>query len=181
MSIQDAIAGRQRRAVNRAGWFSLLRRIILIALIVYLVFTQAFLVTQNHGQDMFPALKDGDLCIVFRTGLMTLAGERLKSRDIIVYRQDGQRRIGRVAAVAGDIVMITEEGYFSVNGVGQTGGTVFPTYPRDGVSYPLKVHANEVFVLSDYRTEAADSRDTGTIPMENVEGKVISILRRRGL
>ncbi len=181
MSIQDEIIQRRRRAFEREGWLVLFGRIALIALIAYLVFTQAFLLTQNHGQNMFPALKDGDLCIVYRTGLMALTGEKLKSGDIVAYTRDGQRLIGRVAAAAGDIVMITQDGDLSVNGVRQTGEIVFPTYPRDGASYPLKVPEGELFVLGDYRTQAKDSRDTGTVPVKSVEGKVISILRRRGL
>ena len=38
-----------------------------------------------------------------------------------------------------------------------------------------------MFLLGDYRTQTLDSRDFGAISMENVEGKVITLLRRRGL
>ena len=45
----------------------------------------------------------------------------------------------------------------------------------------LTVPENHVFILGDYRTQTVDSRDFGPVPMECVAGKVITILRRRGL
>lgn len=38
-----------------------------------------------------------------------------------------------------------------------------------------------MFILGDYRTQTEDSRDHGPIPMEDVEAKVITILRRQGI
>ena len=48
-------------------------------------------------------------------------------------------------------------------------------------SVPVDIPEGCVFVLGDNRQEAADSRDFGPVSLESVEGKVISILRRRGL
>ena len=64
-SAADVIAARRQRLSNRAGYRSLLVRILVIAAAGYLFFTQLFLITQVSGMDMFPALKDGDLAIVF--------------------------------------------------------------------------------------------------------------------
>lgn len=58
---------------------------------------------------------------------------------------------------------------------------MYPTYAKEGLEYPYRVPEGHVFVLGDYRTNATDSRDFGPIPMKQVEGKVITILRRRGL
>lgn len=49
------------------------------------------------------------------------------------------------------------------------------------ITYPYTVPEGHVFILGDYRTQTEDSRDHGPIPMEDVEAKVITILRRQGI
>ena len=158
---------------------NLIIRITVLAVIAYLILTYGFLITQCRGQGMFPAIKDGDLCIAFRRQAQALVGEHIVQDDVVAYRFDGQRRFGRVVAVAGDIVMIDGSGNLSVNGVSQSQEVPYPTSAREGTEYPLRVPDGCVYVLGDYRTNAMDSRDFGSIPLENVEGKVITILRRR--
>ena len=72
-------------------------------------------------------------------------------------------------------------GGLTVNGVSQGGEITFPTYPRDNAEYTAVIPEGTLFVLGDHRTDTQDSRDYGPIPLDSVEGKVISILRRRGL
>ena len=153
----------------------------MLALAGWLIFTFGFLITRNSGQEMFPAMKDGDLCVIFRRETATLLGEKYQKDDIIAYRTEGKIRFGRVAAVGGDEVKISESGGLTVNGVGQGGEILFPTYPRENAEYPQTIPEDSLYVLGDHRTDAVDSRDLGPIAMEDVVGKVISILRRRGL
>lgn len=180
LRVEDVIARRRARVVNRRGARALLVRVLFIGLIAYLLFTYGFLICQCAGQDMFPAIKDGDLCVVFRREAQSLFGERLVQNDIVAYRVNGERRFGRVAAVGGDIVLLNDGGSLIVNGVTEGGEVLFPTYAGEG-SYPLRVPEGTVFLLGDYRTNTTDSRSLGTIPLADVEGKVITILRRRGL
>ena len=58
---------------------------------------------------------------------------------------------------------------------------IFPTFPGETLTYPYRVAGDSVFVLGDYRTQTEDSRNFGSIPLDDVEGKVITYLRRRGL
>lgn len=172
----DIIAARRERIILRQGYVSLLLRVIVLAAAGWLLFTQVFLLAQNTGLGMFPALKDGDLMVVFR-----LQPDYAKN-DVVAYRADGERYVGRIAAAAGDVVMIDEDGTLTVNDAVQTGEILYPTYAREGgLEYPYTVPEGCLFVLGDYRTQTVDSRDFGAIPMESVEGKVITILRRRGL
>lgn len=176
------IARRKNRAANLAGLKALLTRIALIAIAVYLVFTYMFLITQAHGQDMFPAVKDGDLCIVFRDGMMKLTGERYSRGDIVAYQVDGKRYLGRIVALEGDLVTVDKQtGRMSFNGSSRSGDAALPTNAREGTEQIFKVPVDTLYVLGEYRTQSTDSRDFGPIPMSSVEGKLITILRRRGL
>lgn len=174
-SISDIIAERRNRALNRQGYASLLFRVLFLVLIGWVLFSQVFLITQTTGNDMFPAIKDGDLMIGFR-----LQQEYVKD-DVVVYTVDGEMYVGRIAAKQTDVVTLDESGALLVNGTQQGGEIMYPTYAKEGLTYPYEVPEGHVFVLGDYRTQTEDSRDFGPIPMKDVEGKVITILRRRGL
>ncbi len=180
-SIEQVIARRRARVITRAGYRRLAVRLIYLAVIFYLIFTYCFLITQCHGQDMFPAVKDGDLCVVFRTQTQKLLGEKIVADDIIAYQTDGKRAFGRVVAVAGDVVMLSDSGSLMVNGLTEGGSILFPTYALGELEYPYRVPEGSVFVLGDYRVNTTDSRILGPIPLESVEGKLITILRRREL
>lgn len=174
-TISSIITVRRNRALDQQGYWSLLLRILFLALAGWVMFTQVFLITQVSGNAMFPAVKDGDLVIAFR-----LQQEYAKN-DVVVYTADGETHIGRIAARATDVVTLDESGTLLVNGTTQSGEIMYPTYAKEGMEYPYKVPEGQVFILGDYRTQTEDSRDFGSIPLENVQGKVITILRRRGL
>lgn len=150
-------------------------RILIIAAAGYVFFTQLFLITQVSGMDMFPALKDGDLAIVFRMQ------QEYAKNDVIAYSTPEGLRFGRIVARESDVVFMDDGGSLQVNGTTQSGEILYPTYAVEGIEYPFRVPEGCVFVLGDYRTTATDSRIYGPIPMEDVAGKVITILRRRGL
>ena len=173
--ITKVIRLRRERVETTRGYLSLLLRLILAIVAGYLIFTQVFLFTQAKGTDMFPMVKDGDLMIVFRMQ------REYSTKDVVVYTQDGQKKVGRIVARENDVVNMDEDGSLIVNGTTQTGEILYPTYAKEGITYPYRVNAGCIFVLGDYRTEATDSRDFGPIPMEKVKGKGITILRRRGL
>lgn len=174
--LSETIASRKNAANVRAGYVSLLLRVLLLAAAGWLLLTQVFLIMQMQGQGMFPAMKDGDLIIGYR-----LQREFVKG-DVIVYTTDGgQTHVGRIVARAGDNVQMGDSGTLYVNGTAQSGEIIYPTYAREGVQYPQQVPEGCVYVLGDYRTNTQDSRDFGAVPLANVQGKVITILRRRGL
>ena len=174
-TISSIITARRNRALDRQGYWSLLLRILFLALAGWVMFTQVFLITQVSGNAMFPAVKDGDLVIAFRIQ------QEYAKNDVVVYTADGETHIGRIVARASDVVTLDDSGKLLVNGTNQAGEILYPTYAKEGLTYPYPVPEDSVFVLGDYRTQTEDSRDFGPIPMENIQGKVITILRRRGL
>ena len=168
----------ERNGTGRAAVRLLLRAAVLAA-VLWAVFTYGFLITQVRGQGMFPALKDGDLAVVFRRPAMALLRQPLAQDDVIAYTADGRRCFGRIVAVAGDTVTIGSDGHLAVNGVTEGGTILFPTYAAQMID--LTLEEGTLYVLGDYRTHAEDSRTQGPIPLACVEGKVITILRRREL
>ena len=89
--------------------------------------------------------------------------------------------MGRVAAVGGDIVTLDDSGELRVNGTLHSGEILYPTYPAEGLTYPYTVPEGCLFVLNDSRTRGEDSRHFGPVPEGAAAGKVITLLRRRGL
>lgn len=172
--IAEVIRARRLALMTKDGYISLFIRIFVLGIAVYLIFTRVFLVTQNSGLGMFPAMKDGDLVIAYRLQ------QKYEQNDVVVYKVNGRQETGRIVARQTDVVMMDESGKFLVNGTTQSGEILYPTYAKDGITYPYKVPEGHVFVLGDYRTNTKDSRDYGAIPMKDVKGKIITILRRRG-
>lgn len=174
-TISDVIKRRRKSLHLKKGYINLLIRIIILVLAGYIFFSQIFFITRAKGNYMFPAVKDGDLVIAFR-----LHRDYVKD-DIAVYQVQGKEYMGRVAGRGGDVVTLDDSGDFNLNGGIQRGEIIYPTYAKEGINYPLKIEEDRFFLLGDHRTESEDSRDFGTIDKKNIKGKVITILRRRGL
>ena len=173
--MNEMIKKRRDKLALKEGYIGLLLRIVLLASIGVLLFTQVFLIARVTGNEMFPAVKDGDLVLAFRLQ------QNYEKNDLISYKNDGRRRIGRVIAQENDSVKMDDSGQLLVNAAIQSGEIMYPSYPRDTLEYPYEVPEGHLFILGDYRTQAKDSRDFGAIPKKEIEGKVITILRRRGL
>lgn len=169
-ALQGEDAARTRRLA-----LSLLLRLAAAAAALAVLLGVVLLVTQARGQDMFPAVKDGDLLIAYRLQ------RRWVQDDVVLYRQGDALRVGRVAAVGGDVVLLDDSGELRVNGTLHTGEVPYTTYPAEGLTYPYTVPEGCLFLLCDYRTQGQDSRHFGAVPEDSVAGKVITLLRRRGL
>lgn len=173
--ISKVIAQRREGVIARQETWALVRRVLILLVLAFIVLTQLFLVTQVEGNGMFPAMRDGDLTLVYR-----LQGSYARG-DVIAYRVDGVRYFGRIVAHAGDEVSITESGSLLINSRLESGEILFPTNTADGGPFTAVVPAGHIWVMGDYRTQTEDSRNFGPIPLSDVEGKVITLLRRRGL
>ena len=157
----------------RRGYLSLLLRIAVLAAALGLFFSMVCMLWRVQGQDMVPAVRDGDLLLAWRMGKDFGRG------DVVVYQAEGQRRVGRVAALGGDAVEITEDGKLLVNNAIQSESIYYPTQTEQG-ELSLSLPEGSLYILGDYRTACRDSRDFGPVPAESIEGKVIGLLRVRG-
>ncbi len=149
-------------------------KIGITAVVILILLTFVVGIYVNHSNVSYPMIKDGDLCLTYRLA-------KYVEGDEIVYIADGKVRFGRIVAMPGDKVDINEEAVI-VNGYGVYEDTVYPT-TREGssIDYPYTVPADTVFVLNDYRSDPSDSRIYGGIPLSETKGKVIMLLRRRGI
>ena len=171
----EALRRRKLTLLTRRGYAALGLRLACTALALWLVFSQVFLLHRCQGQGMFPAVKDGDLVLAYRLHRDYGKG------DVVAYRREGKLYLGRIAAMGTDVVMMGSSGSLTVNGNPQNGEILYPTYARENTLYPLCVQEGTVFVLGDYRTQTQDSRDFDPIPLDDIQGKVITLVRRRGL
>jgi signal peptidase I len=157
------------------GYLSLLIRAAVFIAILVLLFTQVLFLKRVDGNEMFPALKDGDLALGFRL-------ERtLRSGDVVLYQADGDLHFGRILTLGGNTVEISGDGSVKINGVSESGEILFSTDDPGTLTYPYEVPEGSGFILGDYRTETKDSRTFGAIPISSIKGKVLTILRRRGI
>lgn len=154
----------------------LLRKVLVIAVLLVLCGTLLFGAARNTDLGMKPAVKSGDLILYFRLDKQYIAS------DLAAVKIDGSLQIRRVIAVGGDTVDLTEEGLM-INGYLQmeediTGETLPYT---EGISFPVTLKENQVFLLGDNRGSASDSRLYGAVDAGDTLGKVVMLLRRRNL
>lgn len=180
-SVTDEQSGTQsnekeKNSKNNAALKALLHLVIklaIVALFISLALIFVFGVFRLNGNNMYPALKDGDLCVTYKL-------EQYHSSDVVAYRVDGHIRFGRIVARVGDTVDGDEQGLL-INGSHPHEEVFYPTQITDTVlTLPYTLGEGEFVVLNDYRTDLDDSRTYGIVKKDALKGKVIFIFRRRG-
>ena len=155
----------------------LIAKIAAITLAFVLLFTFLFGIIRYQDPSMGPAIKDGDLVIYYRYNKSGYLPQ-----DAVVLEYEGKKQVRRVIATAGDTVDITEDGLV-INGALQQEPGIYETTERyaEGIRFPLTVPEGQIFVLGDGRTNATDSRIYGCVDIEDTFGKVMMVIRRRGI
>lgn len=153
----------------------IIKTLVLIVGIILLL-TVFFSVHVNHGNDMYPSIRDGDLVITYRLVNTYMADH------VFEYKVDGQRYYGRIVGVAGDRIEFDGNGYYKINGNVPYEDQFYETMADNssGIKYPYVVPEDSVFILSDYRIQSEDSRVFGAIPIKDLVGEVVLQFRRRG-
>ena len=199
-----------KRKEPRDGILTALRMgsgLVSLALVIYILFFHLVGLTFMPSRDMYPRLDAGDLLLFYRiersfkaqdivvidkqTEPDTRTGEKTfvrKALDWLGFRDPEapktQRFVCRVIAAPGDTVEITDERGLSVNGNAVIESNIFyPTRPyEEGITeYPLKLQDGDYFVMADQRNGGMDSRYFGIVKADEIQGIVITILRRSNL
>ena len=143
--------------------------VIAMFVIVFTVFVGFHVM---KGDNMHPAIESDDLVVVFKL-------ENPQRGDVVMYHADGTTKVGRLIAVAGDEVDISEEGLLYINSNLASEEIFYPTEKanKGSVTYPVILGENECFILNDYRPDAADSRTFGPVSASDIEGSAMFVFR----
>lgn len=164
---------RKKRSWKREA-IGLLVRAAIVTLIGWLLLTQVFLLTQAGGNEMYPAVKAGDLLFGYR-----LQQEYAKN-DIVAYRENGVMRIGRIVGKENDVVDRNEAGYLVVNGTVQNRELPETESDNQTFSYPYTVPQGCVYILPDSNSSVGSMKNR-EIPEADIIAKIVTLLRRRSL
>ena len=178
-------ADRERRREHRTGagrsgedekeaLKRLLIRIAALAVIGFVLLHFVIGVFINHSNDMFPAVRDGDLCITYRL-------KKPAYEDIVAYKVGGERHFGRIVGLPGDVIEMGWSAGYTVNGTAPYETVFYDTTKVDGstLEYPYTVGEKEIFVLNDLRDNGTDSRLYGAIPLSDTDGSLVLLWRHR--
>ena len=152
----------------------LIMKIVLIIAAFAAMFTFIFGLARIEDEGMIPSVRDGDVLLYYRLD------KNFQNQELAVIKYEGADTCGRVMARAGDVVDIDNQGLV-INGNHQQEPDIYfdTTQVVDGVTFPLTVPENAVFLLGDNRSNAVDSRIYGCVELNDVEGKVMIVMRRR--
>ena len=200
-------AQRKRRRRRIQAFRSFLLKLVSLALVIYILFFHLIGLTIMPGKDMYPRLDAGDLLLFYRIDTMPKAqdivvidkqmGEDTRTGESNFFRKaldwlgfrdpdapETRRFVCRVVAGPGDTVEITVERGLVVNGNIQIESNIFYStqpYEEGVVEYPVKLGEGEYFVLADQRNGGIDSRYFGIVKQDEIQGIVITVLRRNNL
>ena len=152
----------------------LLIKVAAAAALVWALFAFVLGLSVHYGNNMYPAVHDGDLLVSLRT-------QKPFINAVVLYRVNGKTEVGRVIAVEGSVVDIAENGALTVNGVYPSEEVFYATYRAEGssVSYPYTVGSGKVFILNDFRQDTNDSRTFGAVDKKDLKGPMLFTVRRR--
>jgi len=172
----EVVKMKKKQTTVKSDVMFLLGKVFMIGLMLTLLFTFVFGVTEVLDASMAPAMQEGDRVLFQRFGPPLLA------TDTVVVDFGSGPQVRRVVAVAGDTVDITEQGLM-INGRRQQELHIFEETEQflEGIQFPVVVGEGEVFVLGDSRARSRDSRIYGPIATSNVLGSVVTIIRGRNL
>lgn len=160
------------------AWRNFFIKLSILALIGYLLMTFVFsFAVVKDNVSMQPRLSSGDLTLLYRVNL-----DEVKIDEIIAYTINGQMYYGRVKGKPGDVIDITESGALYINNAIISETNSYGKTLKDGsrIEFPYTVPEGSYFVLGDNREHCFDSRVCGAIKYEDINGKLIGLLRRRG-
>ena len=161
--------------MNDFQWFAM--QVLIFVIIIYVLFAHIVGITTMPSADMYPRIDSGDFLMFYRLD------KDPKAQDVVVFEKNDTRYVGRVIAVQGDTIEITKDGAVIINGFSMMETNIFyETFPLEGfTTYPLKLGAGQCFIMMDQRQGTEDSRYFGPVNYNELEGTVITVMRRTNL
>jgi len=167
----DAPTTEKRQTDRLAIW--LIVPLALAFALILVVFYGLYRTTTVDGESMLPTLRPYDRVLITRGYDAPRKGD-----VVVVHIPDKAGRVHdlvkRIVAVPGDTVAVTDDVAF-VNGSREaTRGVIVD--PTDSVNVaPTRIPKGTVFLMGDNRPISYDSRFFGTVPLSDVQGKVVAV------
>lgn len=157
----------RRDAPRRGGASALLRDALIAALLVALVHAYVARVYQVPTGSMTPTLSPGDRIVV---DLVSPRARDPRPGDVVVADLDGRAIAKRVAGVAGQRVAVAADGAVTADGR-------LVAHPADRArpAGEWTVPDGAVFLLGDALDASVDSRHHGSVPVDDVVGRVVVV------
>ena len=174
---EEVILTRRRSLANQEEVISFFTRLAFLVILLWILVGMVFGLAVMRNDDMLPRISAGDLMLFYRLE------DTLRAEDVILFEKEGRQYAGRIVAVGGDTVEVTEDARLMINGSYVAESNIYYSTPRyeSKVAYPVALGEGQVFVLCDYREGARDSRYFGPVEKTEIQGKVITVIRRSEL
>ncbi len=162
----------QEKKKRKAGVAELVLTAV-VAFVLVFGFVRPYVVEAYRipTESMVPTLEVGDRVLANKFVYRFTEPER---RDIVVFdsiaEDDDQTLIKRVVGLAGDEIQV-QSGVLYVNGEEQEEPYLNYTDQPRGSFGPTVVPEGHIFVMGDNRSNSADSRVFGPLPLENLKGE----------
>ena len=159
--------------------FDWVSAIVTAVLAVVLIFTFAVQLISVEGPSMQPTLYEGDRLIVVNRLFCDF-----EAGDVVIVQNYNaaldERIVKRIIATEGQTVDIDfDAGIVYVDGVALDEPYIKElTYTPEGISFPLTLQENEIFIMGDNRNHSTDSRsaDLGPVDERYIVGEAVFLL-----
>jgi signal peptidase I len=128
-----------------------------------------------NGNSMSPSINHGDILIADSTYYNNSA---IQHGDVIFFYQGNIPYISRCVAVSGDNIKISSGSLYLNGQVVEERYVSKSNWMKNNEAYDyvIDVPKEHIFILSDNRDNASDSRNIGAIPHSQIGGKILYIL-----
>ena len=160
----------------RSLHFSLLS-ILIIIILVWLMLGVVFGIMKAPSNDMSPRIDYGDLLLYYRFD------NKYDINEVVIINKNDTYYLGRVIAVGGDTVDITDDAHLVVNGNMINDPKIFYSTARyEGYEeFPQTIPEGQYFILVDKREGGEDSRYYGPVTKKEIKGSVVTLIRRNNM
>lgn len=144
--------------------------------LITIAFLSTFHFYINKDSSMRPGIGEGDLILTYSIY------KSYNQNDLTIVKNGEKYDVRRVVALSGDRIDIKED-HLVINGFVQSESYANGrTYAyKDGITFPITLKDDEVFVMADSRENTEDSRLYGPVKLKDTKGVVLVVIRHRGL
>ena len=158
-------------------WYGLIGEIVFLLLAVFILFVVVFGLKRMPNIAMSPIVNEGDLVMYSKLG------NEYAENDVVLYEKDGKSALSRIIAKEGQLVDVNNEGYITVDNVVVSKMPVTDNIEAAAqeMGLPYRVSGGMFYLLNDNYELKDDSRSFGAVYLKEFKGKVITVLKVRGI